>query len=343
MGQKMNIFRSVMPYKQQHQEAINTIIKLWLSDLMSKSQSIRTHDTYKIHIETFRAKLLASPQPIDLDGLPVERQATDRDREQAIILLSTAAQAFAFGSRHGRSLAAATVNQRLSILSSFYTFARKRRLLLMDNPIDMLDRKEVQEYAEAQPLSREKVERVLKTIDRSVLAGKRDYALILVLYSTGRRAHEVLSLQWKHVEQIEDTAILHFEHCKGDKTMYDKLEPRVWYALKDYLRSAIMRDLAQLHPEQCLWVSFSMKNFKQPLTQRGLADVFKKHFGTMHVHVMRHTFAHQMEQSGASVTDIQERLGHSSPATTGRYLRRLRIAENKYVSAMLDSLGIEEE
>ncbi len=188
---------------------------------------------------------------------------------------------------------------------------RKRRLLLIDNPIDLLERREVQEYADAQPLSRERVKQVVDAIDRSVLAGKRDYALLLLFLSTGRRASEVLSLQLKHIEPVEDTAILHFEHCKGGKGMYDKLERRVWRALYDYLHSAWMTQMTTKDPEQHLWLSFSMKHFKQPLTQRGLADIFQKHLGTMKIHTTRHTFAHSMKKIGADVTDIQYRLGHS--------------------------------
>ncbi len=315
------------------------IVQVWVKSKSRDGKSERTKKIYEESINSFRSTLHLAE--IDLDGLPISHTPTLKERKQALVVLSLAAQGWASRTERVDTVSDATVNQRLSILSSFYSFARKRRLLIMDNPIDLLDRREIQEYANAQPLAPEKVEHALKSINRTVVAGKRDYALLLILYSTGRRASEVLSLQWQHVEQVENTAILHFEHCKGDKEMFDKLEPRVWYALKDYLRTAIMHDLACLEAEQYLWISFSMKNFKQPLTQRGLADVFNKHLHTMHVHSMRHTFAHEMEKSGASVTDIQERLGHSNPATTGRYLQRLRIAENKYATAMLDSLGIE--
>ena len=201
----------------------------------------------------------------------------------------------------------------------------------------------MQEYANAQAISREKVERVLKMIDRSIWAGKRDYALLLVFFTTGRRASEVLSLQWKHVEPIEDTAILHFEHCKGGKKMSDKLEPFVWQALRDYLAAVICPEIAMISPEQFLWLSFAVKHFKQPLTQRGLADVFKKHFHTMKIHSTRHTFAQGMKKVGADTRTVQKRLGHSNEATTERYLEQLNSAENTYARALLDYYGVEQE
>lgn len=334
----------LVPFSRRpREETINTAIQVWLKSEMDHSQSIRTHDTYLHYITSFRAKLKSAGY--DLDGLPVLRVATKEDKAQTLAILSLAAQGWASTSLRKATISAATYNQRLSVLSSFYAFARKRQLLIMDNPIDMLDRRDIQEYASAQPLSREKVEQTLRSIDRTVWAGRRDYALLLVFFSTGRRASEVLSLQWKHVEMLpeEGTAILHFEHCKGGKGMYDKLDPRVWRALRDYLQSVVARDLSNIPGEQYLWLSFSMKNFKQPLTQRGLADIFKVHFKTMKVHSTRHTFAHQMQETGASVTDIQHRLGHSNVATTGRYLQQLKSAVNIHVSALLDSLGIDDE
>lgn len=335
----MGLFRSPVPYVQQHTGAIDTVINLWLADTLDKSQSVRSYETYKIHIETFRAKLRDSG--LDLDGQPVDRPATEKEREQAVVLLSTAAQGFAQFGMRGKALSPATHNQRLSILSSFYAFARKRRYLSLENPIDLLDRRSVQEYASAQPIPREKVEQALRAIDRTVFAGKRDYALLLVFFTTGRRASEVLSLQWKHIEQVENTAILHFEHCKGGKEMYDKLEPHVWQALREYLQTVIARELSIIDPEQYLWLSFSLKHFKQPLTQRGLADVFLNRLGTMKVHTTRHTFAHSMKKIGADVTEIQARLGHSNAATTGRYLQQLASAENEHASALLDFYGVE--
>jgi hypothetical protein len=47
-----------------------------------------------------------------------------------------------------------------------------------------------------------------------------------------------------------------------------------------------------------------------------------------------------MEDAGAKVSDIQGRLGHSSLATTGRYLAALRSAENPHGEKVADLLGL---
>lgn len=326
---------------------ISQVIELWLLSKYEGSKSKRTKETYRHYITTFRRRLALVG--VDLDGLSLAfalpfAQASSQEQEEALKRLSTAAQGWASGSwsEHPKELSASTYNQRLSILSSFYLFVKRRRYIVMDNPIDLLDRREVQVYANARPLSREKVERVISAIDKTTVSGKRDRALFLVFLNTGRRASEVLALRWKHVEMEDDTAILHFERCKGGKTMSDKLDLRTWHALEKYLRAAIHPGL-DIDPEQALWLSFATNHLRQPLTQRGLADVFKTHFKTMKIHTMRHTFAHGMKKAGADTRTIQKRLGHSSELTTEQYLVELDSAENAYAEQLMDYYGVEDE
>ena len=121
----------------------------------------------------------------------------------------------------------------------------------------------------------------------------------------------------------------------------NKLEQRVAKPFLEYQRALIKQNLDLVEPDRFVWVSLSMKNFLQPLTQRGLADITKHRLETMKVHVTRHTFAYNMDKSGASTTDIQERLGHKNVATTGKYLKQMKSDENKHASKLLDYLGIE--
>mgnify|MGYP003623014956 CR=1 FL=1 len=124
--------------------------------------------------------------------------------------------------------------------------------------------------------------------------------------------------------------------------MKDALEPRVHQALLDYLQAAFECKPEQIDSEQFVWLSLSRQSYKKPLSQRGLTDIFRRRFGTTHVHATRHTFALGMSDAKAPITDIQNRLGHSNAATTGRYLQTLRSAENVYASTLLDNMGIEE-
>ncbi len=79
------------------------------------------------------------------------------------------------------------------------------------------------------------------------------------------------------------------------------------------------------------------------MTTQAIADVCQKRLGISKVHSLRHTFAKAMEDSGAKVSEIQARLGHSSLATTGRYLAALSQADNAHAEALVGLFGIEGE
>lgn len=329
-------------HQSEREVLITTIIEVWLQNL----RSARTSKTYKQYIHQFRSLLQSTGY--DLDGYPATFGGpfTPDTQDKAFTVISMAAQGWASVAAKKEKVSDATINQRLSALSSFYTFAKKRRFLHMDNPIEVIDRPKIQEYAAAAPLLKEDVTQVLNAIDRSTLAGKRDYALLLVLISTGRRASEVLGLQWKHVRIAGEKIILHFERCKGGTQMYDTLDPRVKRVLIAYLTEMFPQKLATLDKEQYIWLSLAHQHYKQPLTLRGLADIFKKRMkaidlDTMKIHTTRHTYAYNSAKSGANLLDIQKRLGHKDASTTSRYLESLSGMDNKHVSTLLDFLEVE--
>jgi hypothetical protein len=75
-------------------------------------------------------------------------------------------------------VAPATYNLRLAIVSSFYTFALRRKLLdLRENPVAQLARRSVQSYAAAVPLAPETVQVRMAAIGRTTPAGQRALGL----------------------------------------------------------------------------------------------------------------------------------------------------------------------
>jgi len=98
-------------------------------------RSHKTHVAYNSTIAQFRAALRAK----DLDTLARD-DGHGRNQRRDITLI---APAFASFSAHGRVIASATFNQRLAVLSSFYTYAKAHDFLDY-NPVDAIDRQKVQ-------------------------------------------------------------------------------------------------------------------------------------------------------------------------------------------------------
>lgn len=313
---------------------LDLAISAWIDSKFRKSASERTREGYTLIITQFRSALHKAG--LDLDSEPGK-----------VALL---AQAFAGFSTRGRQVKPATFNLRLAALSSFYRYCHKQGtdspLYLADNPIERLDRASVQYYGSAQALEDEDVYARLSAIDQSSDVGARDYAILSVLLSTGRRAVEVHGLLWQHCHLLHDGRVrLTFERTKGGDVLQDDLSRSASAALLRWLRRRYGDDL-QIPAEAPLWVNLNRygrygSRYGEQLCTRSLNQVCKRWLGTSKVHSTRHTFAHSMESLGANVSEIQARLGHKSIATTGRYLSSLRRAENKHAEHLAQRFGIE--
>lgn len=324
---------------EEDTQALSTIVEssnidLAISGWLAEHQrSQRTYTAYKSSLETFRAGL--------------QRMGKDLDTDVSTIMLM--AQAFASGTIKKEQVSQSSYNTRLAILCSFYEYAMSRYLLMpMDNqghvlnPIKGIKREKVQRYKGVHAIEPEEAMMRVQGIDRSTLLGKRDYTLLSILLQTGRRLQEVTRLQWRHVQLSGKKITLTFEHCKGDKTMVDTLPAAISTALLEWLYAYYGRDLASLEKTAPLWVTLS-RNTKQrgeALGIQAVQQLCEKYLGT-HAHVTRHTFAHNMIKAGATLPELQARLGHESLATTGIYAQALTSAENPHADTLARMLGFE--
>lgn len=293
----------------------------WLHE---HEQAPLTHSAYNAELGRFRAEL----QRVDLD----------LDGDYALVAL--VAQAYAAGGEVG----AVTHNKRLSIVSSFYKYAIRHTLLHPPNPIDLVKRRKRAPYARAQALDVGLVREQLAAIDRAILAGQRDYALLAVALASGRRLRELAGLRWAHVQPLSDGRVkLMWLRTKGkDDPLYDTLPAPLSTALLGYLHRAYGAGLGALPPHAAVWVSLSNHHRGGALSISAIADVCEKRLGTSKVHALRHTFARMLEDAGAKISEIQKRLGHASAATTSIYLRALRADENPYAEDLVKVLGVHE-
>jgi integrase len=311
---------------------VNLAIAGWLD---VHSRSAKTLKAYVDTINQFRGELLRIGHDLDSD----------------VRTIAMVAQRFASFTRnpHKEQASKSTLNLRLAILSSFYEYALARYLLApMDdqghiaNPLKIVSREKIEPYLGIHWLEPEEAEKALQKIDRSTDLGKRDYALLAILLNTGRRLKEVASLEWRHVSFKGQRITLTFEHCKRDKTMIDTLNVGNTKALLTWLYAYYGSDLAILGKHAPLWVTLSRNTEQagQSLGIQGIQQVCGKYLEA-HTHVTRHTFSQLMIRAGATLPELQARLGHESLATTGIYARALSSDENPHADKIAAMLGIE--
>jgi integrase/recombinase XerD len=159
-------------------------------------------------------------------------------------------------------------------------------------------------------LSQDEVDRLLRALHH------RSYqAIAMVLYGTGVRLDEALSLEVGHIDGARGVIRVH--HGKGNKAREVKLTP----ALLDWLR----RYWAKERPARPYL--FSSRRTGRPPTQdtvrAALAQAADEAGIRKHVtpHVLRHSYATHLLDAGVDVRVIQALLGHSSLQTTMRYVR----------------------
>lgn len=301
----------IVPFNQ----SVDFAVSAWLDAKAKRSQSSRTYETYKQTIDSFRQAL--SAKGWDLDGEPT--------------VIATSAQLWAGFSLRGKDVSASTYNTRLAILSSFYTYCTKMEYLSGKNPISRVERRFVQEYASAEPLSPKQVKERLSAIDKDTTKGRRDYALLLVALSTGRRLSEIANMQWSDIENPDGHMVVTWRRTKGGKVMKDRLSLTVSAALAEWCAWGGMEEHGYI------WKSLASNSSRgKPLSIKALSNICQKRLGTSKFHALRHTFAHVMEDLGAKVSVIQMRLGHSNIATTGKYLQSLSRDENEFADQIAD-------
>ncbi len=151
-------------------------------------------------------------------------------------------------------------------------------------------------------------------LDQNSSMYDRDSALLELLYATGIRASELLSLKVTNID---------FNHSiikvtgKGGKERVIPFGDKASAALQNYIEA--YQDA--INSCGALWLNHR----KAPLTSRGLRYVLdmmvKKSASDFHIHPhkIRHSFATHMLNNGADLRAVQELLGHESLSTTQRY------------------------
>lgn len=169
-------------------------------------------------------------------------------------------------------------------------------------------------------LEPEVVRLILAQPDRQTAMGRRDYALMLFLYNVGARVSEALGVRVEHVNLQPPRQVS--LRGKGNKRRICPLWSETSAALSQILAKRGGTDTTYVF----------LNRDGQPLTRDGVAYILQKYATRAAVsapalrrqrvtpHVLRHSCAVALLQSGVDVTVIRDYLGHASIATTSRYI-----------------------
>lgn len=182
---------------------------------------------------------------------------------------------------------------------------------------------------------------VLNEIDTATAKGKRDYAMIALLLTTGLRTIEIIRADIADLRTVGDDTVL-FVQGKGrdDKSEYVKIAPKVETAIRKYLMTRT--DTA---PDAPLFTSESNHNQDGRLTTRTIRRLVKDallnvglNSDRLTAHSLRHTAATIALLKGAELAEVQQMLRHQNINTTMIYSHALSRAQNNSELTIADAI-----
>jgi len=216
----------------------------------------------------------------------------------------------------GREYTPTTVARKVAAIKSFFKFLMDEGVV-QANPTEDLESPKVRKLL-PKILSRGQVERLLEQpAKRSGVKALRDKALLELLDATGMRVSEIVSLRVDDVNL--ETATVRVRG-KGGRERILPIHQRAVEALRAYLAEG--RKAFHKEPEE---QALFLNPRGTQLTRQGLWLIIKKYVQEAGIkaevtpHTLRHSFATQLLEGGATLRDVQELLGHSNISTTQVY------------------------
>lgn len=191
-------------------------------------------------------------------------------------------------------------------------------------------------------LTKEASEQLLRSIDRTRLIGKRDFAIIALGIFNALRRDEIATLKWGNLKQERRYDVVEVVG-KGSKKAVLKLKPLVVEAIHEYVE-ATGRHMTDSEPvflshgrnhlrTQKAGYGMSTEAIRLMLTRRCRQAKVKR----ITPHDMRRTSITIALDSGANLTLVQDHARHASPVTTRRY----DINRNRLDHAAVDYINLD--
>ena len=171
-----------------------------------------------------------------------------------------------------------------------------------------------------EPLTLSEVESILRQCSDHAPTGVRNRALIVLLWRGQLRVSEALALMPRDLDA--DAGTVRVRHGKGDKCRVIGLDAGAWAVVARWLDTRKALRLSGRNPVLCTLAGEPMEAaYVRALLPRlaRKAGVEKR----VHAHGLRHSGAFELANEGHPIHVIQQQLGHSSLATTDRYIRHL--------------------
>ncbi len=213
-------------------------------------------------------------------------------------------------------MSARSQSRHLSALRQFFRFLLRDNVVKTNPAADI----EMPKLGQKLPhfLSLDEVESVLEAPPRDTQKGQRDYAMLALLYATGLRVTELVSLKLSDVDLSRGFLST---RGKGSKDRVVPMGTRALEALQLYLAQS-RPDLLKGFYSPFLFLG----KVDKPMTRQGFWLLLRNYAQLAGIqksvspHQLRHSFATHLVERGADLRAVQAMLGHADLSTTQIYM-----------------------
>lgn len=228
----------------------------------------------------------------------------------------------------GKGKSVSTITRAVASLKSFYNYMIKAGQVPI-NPVRGVTPAKVERKL-PQILTSKEVELFLEQPECNDSKGYRDHAMLELLYATGIRVSELISLDLSNINISAG-----FIRCVGKgKERIIPLYPTAIHALAYYV-DQVRPHMVENPEESALFVNMNGER----MSRQGFWKIIKHYQETANIkkeitpHTLRHSFAAHLLENGADLRSIQEMLGHADISSTQVYAQlvknKLRDVYNK--------------
>ena len=289
---------------------VGPLLQIFFTEYLvaQKRLSVQTIASYR---DTFRLLLQFVHRETGIEPVALPIAALDADRVLA----------FLDGLEKDRDNAITSRNLRLTAIRSFFRMVALRepatvglatRILAI--PMKRTDTK-VRDY-----VTREEMDAVLASLDRTQWCGRRDYALLLTMYNAGARVSEITAVRLRDVT-LGATSYVQLQG-KGRKERAIPLWPKTAKILKEWFREIDASDNAMAFPSvrRAPLTRFAIHLLLRKAVKAASARCPSLTSKRVSPHVIRHGMAMALLQAGVDIAVIAVWLGHESIETTNVYV-----------------------
>lgn len=221
------------------------------------------------------------------------------------------------GHLHNQKIEKSSISRKISALRSFCKFLL-REGVLAQNPAKLVKLPKIPKKIPSH-LTVEDCAKLIESPNLSTLLGKRDRAILELLYACGIRVSELSGLNLEDINFKENMVLV-----KG-KGMKERLVPFGRYCHQALLAYLEVRPQTFVSRFQKSGEAVFLNHLGTRITTRSIGRLVEKYVRSSGLaqkispHGLRHSFATHLLNSGADLRSIQELLGHKQLSTTQKY------------------------